>query len=175
MRRLIPVLTVIAFAGCADMAPTTESTNRQTSLKDQSIAGNVALVAEEAPPIVYNTQLRAENEPNGASTTESLGHAQVKILANGTIEFTLILNNKSDETFIQSHIHHAPAGVNGPIFWDFFLLADPDLTGPHPELRGIASPRAAAVLADLIAHPDQYYVNVHSSNFPGGAVRGQLP
>ena len=175
MRRFIPVFAVVAFAGCADMAPTTESLSRQAELKDAAVAGGVALATEEAPPIVYNTQLLAENEPDGASTSESKGHAQVKILPNGTIEFTLILNNKSDETFIQAHIHNAPAGVNGPIHWDFFLIADPDLVGPHPELRGIASPRAAAVLADLIAHPDQYYVNVHSSNFQGGAVRGQLP
>ena len=175
MRRFIPVIAVAAFAGCADPAPTNDSLSAQGALTGQSTTSSVALVREEAPPTVFNTELRAENEPNGASTSESKGTAQVKVLANGTIEFILILNNKSDETFIQAHIHHAPAGVNGPIHWDFFLLADPDLTGAHPSLRGVASPRAAAVLADLLANPDQYYVNVHSTNFQGGAVRGQLP
>jgi len=173
--RHLPFFVVIALAACADTAPTTEPANRNLESKAQATAGSVAFASEEAPPIVYNTTLRAENEANGASTTESKGEAQVKILPNGTIEFSLTLNNKGDETFIQSHIHHAPAGTNGPILWDFFLLADPDLVGPHPELRGIASPRAGADLADLIAHPDQYYVNVHSMTFPGGAVRGQLP
>ena len=179
MRGFIPVLAVVAFAGCADPAPTNDSLSAQGGLTGRSTTesamGSVGLVREEAPPTVFNTQLLAENEPNGASTSESKGHAQVKVLADGTIEFTLTLNNKSDETFIQAHIHNAPAGVNGPIHWDFFLLPDPDLVGPHPSLRGIASPRAVAVLADLLANPDQYYVNVHSSNFQGGAVRGQLP
>ena len=173
--RHIPFCAVIALAACADAAPTTESASRNIELKDQATAGGVAFASEEAPPIVYNTTLRAENEPGGTSTSESMGFAQVKILPTGTIEFYLTLNNKSDETFIQAHIHKAPAGTNGPIHWDFFLLADPDLVGPHPELRGVASPRAAAVLADLIANPDQYYVNVHSAAFQGGAVRGQLP
>ncbi len=166
---------VIALAGCVDPAPTTESANRDADLKDQATTGDVALASEAAPPIVYNTTLRAANEPNGTSTSESRGFAQVKILPTGTVEFYLTLNNKSDETFIQAHIHKAPAGTNGPIHWDFFLLANPALVGPHPELRGVASPRAVAVLADLIANPDQYYVNVHSSAFPGGVVRGQLP
>lgn len=166
MRGFIPVLAVLAFAACADPAPTNVT---------QSEENSVAFSRRNKPDAVFHTQLRAENEPNGASTSESKGHAKVRILEDGTIEFVLRLNNKSDETFIQAHIHKAPAGVNGPIHWDFFLLADPSLTGPHPSLRGVASPRAAAVLADLLANPDQYYVNVHSSNFPGGAVRGQLP
>jgi hypothetical protein len=29
-------------------------------------------------------------------------------------------------------------------------------------------------LADLQANPKSYYVNVHTANFPGGEVRGQL-
>ena len=175
MRHFRSLFFVAALAGCADSAPTTEAASRNVELKAEAAAGDIALASEAAPPIVYNTTLRAENEPGGTSTSESKGFAQVKILPTGTIEFYLTLNNKSDETFVQAHIHKAPAGSNGPIHWDFFLLADPDLVGPHPELRGVASPRAAAVLADLIANPDQYYVNVHSSAFPGGAVRGQLP
>ena len=68
---------------------------------------------------VFYVQMRSENEPDGASTSESMGHAQVKILADGTIEFTFTINNESDETYTRAHIHKAPAGVNGPILWDF--------------------------------------------------------
>ena len=31
-----------------------------------------------------------------------------------------------------------------------------------------------AVVRDVLAHPDQYYVNVHTASFPGGAVSGTL-
>ena len=30
------------------------------------------------------------------------------------------------------------------------------------------------VVRDLLAHPNQYYVNVHTTSFPGGAVTGTL-
>jgi hypothetical protein len=30
------------------------------------------------------------------------------------------------------------------------------------------------VVRDVLAHPDQYYVNVHTASFPGGAVSGTL-
>jgi hypothetical protein len=175
MRGVIPMLALLVGAGCADPSPTTDSPSGEARLEGHITAEDLAPVRGEAPPTVFNTQLRAENEPGGTSTSESKGHAQVKVLADGTIEFTLTLNNKGDETFTQAHIHKAPAGANGPIHWDFFLLPDPDLIGPHPSLRGVASPRAVANLADLLANPDQYYVNVHSTAFPGGAVRGQLP
>ena len=64
-------------------------------------------------------------------------------------------------TVVAAHIHVGVAGVNGPI------------VVPLPPLSGCVS--ADPQLIKQIRHnPDAYYVNVHTTTFPGGAVRGQL-
>ena len=166
--RAVHVCAVLAVAACVDQTPTNlaSSANRSPAFS----------IASDAAPIVFNVVLRAENEPNGASTSESKGFAQVVVLQGGTIEFTFTINNKSSETYTRAHIHKAPAGANGPIHWDFLEAGIPvaSISDQPAQLRGVARPRAAAVLADLLANPSNYYVNVHSTIFPGGAVRGQL-
>jgi hypothetical protein len=167
--RAIHVCALIAVAACVDQTPTNIATSRNPS-------ATFSVASDAAPPLVFNVDLRAENEPNNASTSESKGHAQVKVFEDGTIEFAFTVNNKSGETYTRAHIHKAAAGVNGPIHWDFLEAGNPvaSISDQPSQLRGVARPRAAAVLADLVANPDQYYVNVHSTVFPGGAMRGQL-
>ena len=159
--RSLSVCAVLAVAACTDVTPPPMA---------------FSLASDAAPPTVFTVTLRAENEPNGASTSESKGNAQVMVFADGTMEFAFTVNNKSGETFTRAHIHKAPAGANGPIHWDFLEAGVPvaSISDQPSQLRGVARPRAAAVLADLLANPDKYYVNVHSSAFPGGAVRGQV-
>lgn len=166
--RAVSVCAVLALAACADQAPTSIATKASSTPSFS--------VTQKANPTVFNVQLRAENEPNGASTSESKGHAQVKVYEDGTIEFLFTVNNKSGETYTRAHIHKAPAGVNGPIHWDFLEAGNPvaSINDQPSQLRGIARARAAAVVADLLANPSGYYVNVHSTVFPGGAMRGQL-
>lgn len=67
-----------------------------------------------------------------------------------------------------SHIHRAPAGSNGPIVFGF---NNPDGTWP---LSGSATWTGLSVdnVADLFA--GNFYVNFHTSQYPGGEVRGQI-
>ena len=168
--RAVSVCAILAVAACVDQAPTSTASNASTN-RNPSFS-----VTQQANPTVFNVTLLAENEPNGASTSESKGHAQVKVYEDGTMEFTFTVNNKSGETYTRAHIHKAPAGVNGGIHWDFLEAGIPvaSVSDQPSQLRGIARARAAAVVADLLANPSGYYVNVHSTAFPGGAVRGQL-
>jgi CHRD domain len=68
---------------------------------------------------------------------------------------------------IASHIHKGAAGVAGPVV---IPLSPPGANGTSAG----CTTADAALLQDIIANPSSYYVNVHSKEFPGGAVRGQL-
>lgn len=81
------------------------------------------------------------------------------------------------------HIHMAPAGANGPIVFDlgFFSNFFDDglgirfqLTGQSVEdmQGGIPPIDAAAFEAALFS--SNLYVNIHTNDFPGGELRGQI-
>jgi hypothetical protein len=69
---------------------------------------------------------------------------------------------------IAAHIHIGPPGVAGPIL---VPLQAPDAGGISGGCIDNVSP---ALLNNINQHPELYYVNVHTTDFPGGAVRGQL-
>ena len=66
---------------------------------------------------------------------------------------------------ILAHIHHGEAGTNGPVVVDFME--------PVNGLSGCVNADPALITA-IRQHPADYYVNVHTTMFPAGEVRGQL-
>jgi hypothetical protein len=76
-------------------------------------------------------------------------------------------------TPLQAHIHGpATPGVNGPVvigFTPFSALGPTSATGCR-----VLTPLEAGIAADVVANPTNYYVNVHTIDFPGGAIRGTL-
>jgi CHRD domain/LPXTG cell wall anchor motif len=69
-----------------------------------------------------------------------------------------------------SHIHLAPKGKAGAIVVPFFKSSTP-LSATSKS----GCTEVSATLAKAIAtNPSAYYVNVHDTQFPKGAIRGQL-
>jgi CHRD domain len=120
---------------------------------------------------VLHARLTATSETTG-STSTAKGHTQIKVRANSTIEFKTQILNKNGETFVAGHIHQAPVGVAGPIVVPLF--ASPGTTARHIRQSGVATPNAGTTGAALCTNPSAYYVNYHTTAFPGGAIRGQL-
>jgi hypothetical protein len=68
------------------------------------------------------------------------------------------------------HIHEAPAGTNGPVVVNLIGLGGKFENGV---MTG-TFPIAADVAQRMLQNPSSFYVNVHTTALPGGAVRGQL-
>lgn len=120
--------------------------------------------AQEVPPA----------DPDGRGKAEMTVDA-----AAGEICFDIKLEDVATPN--RGHIHKQVAGQNGPIVVTFFELRPGDAPANDPRHEAIERGRIAdcatadpALLADIVANPDQYYVNVHNSRFPGGALRCQI-
>jgi hypothetical protein len=81
----------------------------------------------------------------------------------------------------RGHIHRGAAGVNGPIVVAFFDLQAVGLRDERLDelekrasLDGCITELDPVLLAEIVATPENFYVNVHNSRFPGGAIRAQL-
>ena len=84
------------------------------------------------------------------------------------------------ETATAAHIHEAAAGTNGPVVANLAAPGDGNAAdclsegevgpGTTPKFPG----NPAGIVADILANPADYYVNVHNAAYPGGALRGQL-
>jgi hypothetical protein len=176
MRQWSLVTIGLVVVGCSDAPPPTATLAAEPVL--------ASLQSELAPPTVFNTQLRSELEVP-ACASESKGHAQIKILEDGTIDATAILNNKGAESVRFGHIHHLnPGAATGPIIWWLTspIGTDLNLTDRHLDFRQagafVTNPHFTThedALAELRANPGDFYVNFHSDACPGGFARGFLP
>lgn len=101
-------------------------------------------------------------EAPGPGDPDGTGTALLTIDSDAlTIDWHITVDD-IDLPLTGAHIHEAPAGMPGPIVVDFSA----QLTG-----AGLYDPD----LADVLADPSGFYVNVHNEPFPDGAVRGQIP
>lgn len=81
--------------------------------------------------------------------------------------YTLIARRLSADA-VAAHIHHGPRTVAGPFVIP--LTVGSGTTFVHRDCTSAS----ADLLADILANPKDYYVNVHTPTFPGGEIRGQL-
>ena len=114
--------------------------------------------AQEAAPNV--------GDPDGTGTAELTLNA-----GREEVCYELTWQNL-DGTVQRAHIHEAPVGVNGPIVVSLFEGQSFSGTGSASgcDLGDATRDEIRRILAD----PSGFYVNIHDSVRPGGAIRGQL-
>ncbi|PYS51407.1 MAG: hypothetical protein DMG13_18685 [Acidobacteria bacterium] len=131
--------------------------------------------ANEVPPIT------TANTTATGWVTAQISRDANRTINGGTVTFDVSFTNDFPITFTGLHIHPGAAGVNGPAVINTGLSA----TSPVESASGSGNitrvvtidptnAAALAVLATLITSPDNAYVNIHSTQFPGGVSRSQM-
>jgi hypothetical protein len=124
----------------------------------QAEAGSVHLTAE----------LTGAAEVPGPGDPDGMGKSHVLINPEtGTICFSIVASGITLPA-AAAHIHAGTADVAGPVVVPFM---PPDALGAS---AGCVSGVDPGLIDAILADPAGYYVNVHTSDLPAGAVRGQL-
>jgi hypothetical protein len=139
-----------------------------------AVSAGTALAAR--PIWTFSVALEGAQEPQGGDPNAT-GRAVVLLHPDAGLACFNIGWMNIDGAVWGGHIHEAPAGVNGPIVVHFFggppPEANTDFSGDRDRVIGCVE-ADGEVLSAIVANPSGFYVNLHSDDFPGGAIRGQL-
>jgi len=117
---------------------------------------------------------RLEAKMTGAQETpatdpDAAGTAKLRLnAATKRVCFTIRVN-AAVEDVAAAHIHKGNKGVAGNI-----LVALINAPRSGHKFTGCEKNVARSVIRAILRHPRRYYVNVHTTDFPGGEIRGQL-
>ncbi|MDX6439689.1 MAG: hypothetical protein QOF45_2272 [Gaiellaceae bacterium] len=114
---------------------------------------------------LLSVRLRGEAE-SPAGDPVGTGTATVRLRAGqGQVCYRIAAVNLPPAA--AAHIHRGAAGTSGPVI---IPLATPNTAG----LVGGCATATRALVGSILAAPASFYVNVHTAEFPAGAIRGQL-
>ncbi|MDF5757874.1 CHRD domain-containing protein [Spongiactinospora sp. TRM90649] len=127
----------------------------------------------DATDAYFAASLNGANEvpaKGGPKTGDRDGSAYAVIRVSGD-EVSYAVRWKGVATPTAFHVHQGTAGANGAVKAGFFAGALPRTASA---VSGTVRAGDAALAGALAANPTGFYLNLHSAEFPGGAVRGQL-
>ena len=131
------------------------------------MGATIASLALAGGVLAAETALTAELAGDAETAAEGTGTAMVT-LDPETGEACWELTAEGIGAVVQSHIHVGAAGESGDV------VVPLDVDGFDGTSEGCIADQDAEALQAIIDNPAGYYVNLHTEEFPGGAVRGQL-
>jgi hypothetical protein len=177
--------TAVLVSGCMEgrtpVGPQTISVPIQVQ---RSGADSLGAAKHDGAPKNSRTHLSGDEEVPPRDTNAQ-GQAIFQLSKDGT-ELSYKLNVANIENVTQAHIHMAPAGANGGIVvWLYPSAAPPQLIPGRTQgtlaegvitagslVNALAGLPLSALLNAMQA--GNTYVNVHTSQFPPGEIRGQI-
>ncbi len=128
------------------------------------------------PPVVTPTvvkewtiPLAAKYENNPPAGRTETGTVSIKLLSDNSITYTItVVGLASGDVLTAAHIHTGDAISNGPVILGFA----PAFTGSSAQgtITNIRSTFVDSLKDDM----NELYFNVHSTQVPGGLIRGQV-
>ena len=126
------------------------------------LVGAVTIAA--AAEVQLTADLSGSNEVGDPGDPEGTGSATVDIDSD-TNEVCFQITFSGTEDPVAAHIHQAASDANGDVVVNF--------DWENNNSAGCVAGDAAIVSA-ILADSSGFYVNVHTGEFPAGAIRGQL-
>jgi hypothetical protein len=138
---------------------------------------NLVGVAEVSSDTAKKGIMVGDPDARGTATVFGIDGAQNM----ATLCYAIVVNDKLAELTQApgngraAHIHEGAAGSNGPVV---AALAWPqngqagDCISEATE--GKFPTKEAGIVQRILKNPQSFYINVHNSEFPAGAIRGQL-
>ncbi|GAB3949216.1 CHRD domain-containing protein [Streptomyces sparsus] len=167
MRRRFLALSAVALSlGLLGTSPATAHTSHGRSTVPVTTPAKGAGVSFAA----VLTGAQEVPDEHGPATGDDDGKAVALVHIKGD-RITFALKWKGIQPPAAGHIHVGGSGRNGDV-------AVPLFTTPMPRTAraaaGQVSVEDARLAKTISGAPQEFYVNVHTKKFPGGAVRGQL-
>jgi hypothetical protein len=132
-----------------------------------TILALIGVLALGGAVLAHQATLTASLEGSAETDEDGTGTATIMLDSDaGTACWEITTENIPPAT--QSHIHEGAAGVDGGV------VVPLDVDGFDGSTEGCVADQDNTVLQGIIDNPTGFYVNVHTEEFPGGAIRGQL-
>ncbi|HEX6993277.1 MAG TPA: CHRD domain-containing protein [Gammaproteobacteria bacterium] len=130
-------------------------------------AGILGLVLAAGVGVAAETSFNVSLSGGSGGDPDGAGRGTVTIDSEtNQVSWEFSYSNIAEPTAM--HIHAGAEGQSGGVVVPLTLDKDPD-----GKLVGLTSAPAEAVQA-ILASPSGHYVNIHNSEYRGGAIRGQL-
>ncbi|MFI5807951.1 CHRD domain-containing protein [Streptomyces sp. NPDC051561] len=145
-----------------------------THAADEGVAPRSGALGDSRGAAFFAAGLKGVNEvpvPGGPAVGDPDGAALEFVKVKGdVVSFAVKWRGTGKPSAL--HIHQGGRGVNGGIKVDF--TRELAKSGSGRTASGSVRVQDRALLRALKADPTSFYANLHTQQFPGGAVRGQL-
>ncbi len=149
------------------------------------VVSPVDALGQSTQTFYVKAKLSPDNESPAITGVTSSGTALARVtvdrdvagtITSGVVTFDVAYQFGRAVTLTGFHFHSAPVGENGPVVINSGLASTPEpdgvgsLTFTTPALT---TAEQITALNGLATTPHLYYINLHTSDNPGGEIRGQ--